>query len=55
MKLYRAYELLAKLRLLILAGQSSDGDLEFTGTMEQWQKIDQEESDILKDWDIYNS
>lgn len=47
----KAYELLGKLRCLTLAGQNEDGELEWIGTMEQWNKVDGEMADILAKWD----
>lgn len=52
--IHTASELLAKLRLLTLVGQTN-GQLEWIGTDEAWKKIDLEEESILRDWDIYNS
>jgi hypothetical protein len=43
-----AYELLARLRLLVLAGQDEDGDLEWIG---KWQNIEREEEIILREYD----
>jgi hypothetical protein len=53
--IYPAYILLAKLRCLFLAGQDSDGNLEWVGTDNQWKQVDLEEESIIRDWDIYNS
>ena len=49
-----AFQLLAKLRLLTLAG-ANNGQLEWIGTTEQWNKVDLEEEAILRDWDITQS
>lgn len=48
----KAYELLAKLRCLILAGQNSTGELEWIGTGEQWKDVNLEEESILRDFDL---
>lgn len=40
MSIYTAKELLAKLIHLTLAGQNPDGELEWIGTNEQWEKSD---------------
>ena len=47
--IYIAYELLAKLRILALVGQNFDGELEWIGTTEQWNKLPYEEESILRD------
>jgi len=43
------YKLLAKLRLLTLAG-CEDGELLWIGTSEQWKKSQLEEECILRDY-----
>lgn len=50
MKQYKAYELGAFLNCLQLAGQDSDGDLEWVGTSKQWGKVDMEEEKILSNY-----
>lgn len=47
----KAYELLAKLRYLTLAGYE-DGNLIWIGTTEQWNDVRFEEESILRDWDL---
>jgi hypothetical protein len=39
----KAYQLLARLRHLVLAGQTLDGTLEWIGTEAQWDKVRLEE------------
>jgi len=39
-----AYELLARLRHLSLAGQDEYGDLEWMGTYRQWMEVSKEEA-----------
>lgn len=34
-----AYQLLPKLKYLVLAGQNALGELEWIGTLEQWNKV----------------
>jgi hypothetical protein len=41
--IYKAYELLPKLKHLTLSGQNKDGDLEFIGTTEEWQRAEADE------------
>lgn len=43
-----AYELLAKLRHLTLAGRNEEGELEWIGTTRQWDETIFEESRILR-------
>lgn len=47
----KAYQLLAKLRLLTLAG-TKDGQLEWIGTDTQWSQVPLEEESILRDWEL---
>lgn len=49
---YKAYELLAKLRLLTLVGQNDEGELEWVGTTKQWKELKYEEESILRDADL---
>lgn len=35
----KAYQLLPMLKHLILSGQNALGELEFIGTLEQWNKV----------------
>lgn len=37
-----AYELLARLRLLVLCGQDEDGELEWLGTQQKWNQVESE-------------
>lgn len=50
----KAYQLLAKLRCLTLAGKNSDGELEWIGTSQQWDEVGREEESILRDHEIRN-
>jgi hypothetical protein len=43
----QAYELLAKLHNLTLCGQDDEGQLEWIGTREQWEKAEDEERILL--------
>ena len=52
MRTILAYELLAKLRCLTLVGQNYDGELEWLGSTEAWNKVDHESEAILRDWDL---
>jgi hypothetical protein len=45
-----AYKLLAKLRLLTLAG-CEDGELLWIGPSNKWNELAVEEESILRDWD----
>jgi hypothetical protein len=46
-----AYQLLAKLRLLTLAG-CEGGELLWIGTNESWNLLATEEESILRDWEL---
>jgi hypothetical protein len=37
-----AYELLPRLKYLVLGGQDDDGELEFIGTQQQYQQVENE-------------
>lgn len=50
--IYTAYELLAKLRHLILAGQNANKELEWIGSESQWRDAILEEEAILRDWTL---
>lgn len=52
--IYKAYELLAKLRCLTLVGQNSSGELEWIGTDEKWKDVIFEEECILRDFQLAN-
>jgi hypothetical protein len=49
---YKANELLAKLRLLVLSGQDIDGSLEWIGNDKEWKGLANEEESILRDWEL---
>jgi hypothetical protein len=53
--IYKAFQLLAKLRLLKLVGQNDEGELEWIGRDCDWANLDLEEARILRDWDINQS
>lgn len=42
-----AYELLARLKYLTLAGQNEDGELEWIGTFTDWQNVTKEEMEWI--------
>lgn len=48
----KAYQLLARLRLLTLAGINKYGDLEWIGTNQMWGQISNEEDLILVQWEL---
>lgn len=48
----KAYELLAKLRLLILIGKYINGELTWMGTTRNWNQVSIEEENILREWDL---
>jgi len=50
--IYPAFELLAKLNLLILCGQDAEGELEWIGNTKQWDSLEIEEEAILRDYEL---
>lgn len=50
--IYKAYELLAKLRLLTLSGIDFEDELEWIGTDLQWRKCRYEEESIIRDYEL---
>lgn len=47
-----AYKLLAKLRILVLAGVNAFGELEWIGTTKAWNELEKEEESILRDYQL---
>jgi hypothetical protein len=52
MKIMKAYELLARLNLLTLAGQDENGELEWIGNTKNWGGIELEQEAILRDYEL---
>lgn len=40
--IYQAYELKAMLNNLTLAGCNSDGDMEWIGTLQEWDRVNED-------------
>ena len=48
----KAYQLLARLRLLTLSG-FKDGEFEWIGTDKTWKSIEAEEQKILEEYNLF--